>query len=230
MITDDELDARLRHADPTGTSPVAGRGLDALLRSTEVASRGSRRRSLLFGLGIAGIVVVGGALAAPAASGVMRFLAQTDWSCGGGSECGDPDAQWIDSSAPDAAEYVASVYPDAIPFSSTWPRDAAVDRVSRALTENPGLISEVSVQRIYESVAYCSWVEQWLASDSSGETQQRDEATERLREAAGWPAMTATDGGGIMAMQAEFATSAEAGDRTGVLEASRANECAGWRE
>jgi len=233
MITDDELDGRLRAGDASRGFMASEQGLDALARNAErlAGQQGAprRRRRLFAGLSLAGLVVFGGAIAAPAAADAIReFLAQSDWRCTFGSECGDPDDGWIDTSAADLPDYLASVYPEQLPFAAPLTREDVLASIGGELASTPALTSETSVQRLFENTAYCSWVGLWLDSDTAGDTASRDDATAVLRDAASWPAMTATDGGGIMDNQAAFAGLAEDGDREGVMLAAQMNACASW--
>ena len=193
MITDDDLDTHLRNADAARSFTANDQTLDVLLHSSEEAAgvlpRSRQRRRTVAGFGIAGVVVIGAAFAAPAAADVFRFLAETDWKCSYGTECGDPEAQWIDTSASDLPAYVASVFPENLPFAAPLTEQLAIAQVTNVLAATPALTSEVSVQRLYEQTAYCSWVGQWLDSDSTGNVEAREKATEVLRESASWPAM-----------------------------------------
>jgi hypothetical protein len=85
--------------------------------------------------------------------------------------------------------------------------------------------------RTYESAAYAEWIGAWLAADSAGDVVARAEATRALRDACTWPAIVATDGGGIVEMMEQFADAAEIGDRDGVEYAAQGNAewpATGW--
>lgn len=228
MITDDELDKRISLADTARSLSPSDDALDALLRGTRevaptVAPR--QRRRLVTGIALAGMIVIGGAAALPAAAGVLSFFAQSDWTCAWGSECGDPDGQWIDTDASDFVDYTATVFPYDLPLPAGV--DAEEFRIAAAneIQENPGLQSETGVIHSFEARIYCAWVGEWLRSDDAGDLEARTAASEIMIQNADWPATVATDGGGITEIQRAFGDAALNGDREIVLTAAQWNAC-----
>lgn len=228
--TDDDLLARLKAADPAARLQVDGAHLERLMQ------RRPRRRAWVIG-GIIGALVIGAA--APATAGAVRdFLAQTGQYGAGTGE--DPDTtEWIDLTAPDAGEYMITLYPDYLPVPSGVDerqfRQEVVDQViasARQSSANEGGVAvmqqSTGLVRTFESATYATWIGVWLAADDDA---GRAEATRVLREACDWPAIVATDGGGIVDMMRRFADAAEHGDRDGVEYAAQGNAewpASGW--
>ena len=228
MMTDEELAARLERADPGREQRASRATLDTLVRESEVAAPGRRRfPRLAVILGGLGVMLLGAGVAAPVAADAIReFLAQTGTTCGAGTEC-NPDDEWIDTSAPDLAEYAGSVIPS-LPLPDPMTSDDLVRAVDAQLSANPGMQTETGIQRTFETIAYCAWVERWLELDDRGDVEGRTAAGVILQEAATWPAIVATDGGGIVDMLQAFGDLAAEGSRDAVQATAQMNACEAW--
>ncbi len=231
-MTDDELDRRMLLADPARGLAPGDDSLGALLSSTGEQARSTRprsRRRMLTGLGIAGVMLIGGAAAAPAAADAIRqFLAQSDWTCSWGSECGDPAGQWIDTGAADFVDYTATVFPYNLPLPAGV--DAEELRVSVAASRhaNPALTPDYSIVFSFESRIYCEWVGEWLNRDAVGDIANRDAAARVMKESADWPGLVASDGGGIAEITRALAEAALDGNREAVQAAAQYSACEAW--
>ncbi len=219
MITDEELDSRLGLADPARLVRADEAALAELLsdvrRRVPPAAPWYRRHRALAGLGVAGAVLVGGALAAPAAADVIRqFFAQSDWRPAAGGEI-LPDSDWIDFSAPDVNAYVESLYPEWLPLPPDTDRAAFIDTVLDNMPAT-GLMQEIGVENTYEWRAQCAWLDEWEGALGAGELDRVEAAAAVLQESASWPGIVATDGGGIADDARKAAGFAKAGDVAGV--------------
>lgn len=228
MISDDELDKRLSLTDPARSVTPSRDALESLLRDTRddaaaVAPRQGRRMAT--GLALAGVILVGGVAALPAAAGVLSFLAQSDWKCAWGSECGHPDGQWVDTAEADFVDYTATVFPYDLPLPDGVNADEIRITGANQMHENPALKSETGVIHHFESRIYCAWVAEWLRSDDAGDVEARAAASQIMIQNADWPATVATDGGGVTEVQRAFGNAALRGDREIVLAAAQWNAC-----
>lgn len=231
MITDDELDRRMLLADPARNLTPSDDSLGELLGSTGERARSIRprsRRRKLVGWGVVGAVLIGGAVAAPAAADVIRFLAQSDWTCNWGSECGDPAGQWIDTGAADFIDYTETVFPYELPLPAGVDAEELRLSVAASRHANPALTPDYSIVFSFEGQIYCEWVGEWLNRDAEGDTAARDAAARVMRDSADWPGLVASDGGGIAEMQRALGEAALEGNREAVQAAAQYNDCDAW--
>jgi hypothetical protein len=228
MISDDELGQRLSCTDPARAVSPSDDALDSLLRDTRgdipaVAPR--RRRRLVTGVALAGVILAGSAAALPAAAGVLSFLAQTDWKCTWGSECGDPEGQWIDTAEADFVDYTATVFPYDLPLPPGVDAEELRITAANQMHNTPALKPEIGVIHHFESQIYCAWVGEWLQRDNAGDLTARAVASKVMIQNADWPATVATDGGGITEVQRALGHAALNGDRESVLMAAQWSAC-----
>lgn len=219
MITDDELDSKLHLADPSRALRIGKPALDELLDATRRQELPIvpwyRRRRLLASLGIAGAVLVGGALTTAAAAEVIRhFVAQSDWHPAAGGEV-LPDSNWIDFSAPDVKAYVVSLYPAWLPLPPDADRTAFIGTVLDNMPAT-GLMQEIGVENTYEWRAQCEWLDEWDGAVRVGDSERVAAAAAVIQESASWPGIVATDGGGIADDARKAAGFAKSGDVAGV--------------
>lgn len=219
-ITELELDRRLAATrDRVGEQPEARASIDAVRAArTEGRRRRTRRRGL--GTAAAAALLALGIAAGPAAADRGReFLAQADWFPESGSEV-LAGSEWIDTSAIDFPEYLVTKYPNYVPLAPGHSRDDLIARVLATFT-TPALTQEVSIRRGFEQIGYCDWIHEW---NTNADPSARERATGVLREAIEWPAMNATDGGGIVANMRQIADHSEHGDEAAMRRAEL-NEC-----
>lgn len=219
----DDLDSRLsrlsRNAD------VNPRILDELVISTRDVARSTLRHRLVAGV-TAGLLVLGaGAAAAPAAADAVReFLAQSDQQFEEGGEI-LPDSEVVDLSASDLRAYIDYVFPEDLPIPPSQTREWLGDRTYEMSNASNTVAQEVSLRRQIETLAYCGWVVEYLDAERHGDDRRTDAAAVVLVAAADWPALVATDGGGIMDRYRNAGDSVEAGEFGAGHTAFRAGEC-----
>jgi hypothetical protein len=222
-MNDADIDRRLRAADRAHA--IAGGTLDALAVAAQREARTSRRRRLT-AIGMSALLVVGGgAVAAPAAADAVReFLAQSDWFPAAGGEI-LPDSEWVDLEAGDLREYIEFVYPEYIPIPPSMTRDEIIDRTYEIWNQPDATTQEVSLRRSVETFAYCGWAVELIDAQRDGDAGRYDRAAQTVLAAAEWPALVATDGGGITAHLREVGTAALKGERGSWWDVYAAGEC-----
>ena len=234
MIDDGELERRLALLDPARSNPARSNpavedSLDRLLSEVRVPRRRRPRHLKLVSALIVGGVIVAGAGALPAAAAFRAFLAQAVADPPGAGTEVIPDSDWIDTRAPDIDEFVASRFPESLPLPGGVEPHDVVTTVAFSINRMNGITQEIGVDRAYESYIYCRWVDVWLTSDAGGDTGGRDYAAQIMLDATTWPAVVATDGGGIVESQIAFARAAADGNRAEVQTAFDSNGCPGWK-
>lgn len=219
----DDLDRRLGAADPA--RPVAPHVLDALSAEAHREGRFSRRRRLTI-IGLSSLLVIGGgAVAAPAAADVVRaFLAQADWFPAAGGEV-LADSEWVDTSQRDLRAYLDTVYPVWLELAPGQDREGILDAVAADSAANPGLTQEVSLRRMIETRAYCGWAVELADAHAAGDERRYDAAAAAVLSAADWPAIVATDGGGIADRLHEVGSAAVDGEHGAWLHVYAAGDC-----
>lgn len=229
MIPDDDLTARLRRIDPAASTIDVSDSLDSLLEEVRKQKpRRKRRLGLISTLTVGGLIAVG-AGALPAAAAIRSFLAEfVEGPAPSGSEV-IAGYDWIDTSAPDIAEFVASRYPDDLPLPNGIDRQDVIDTVTYSISHMGGITQEIGVDRAYEAYYYCRWVDVWLASDSADNRSDRDYAARIMVESAAWPSFDVGGDGTGVELRKEFGAAAVAGDRTGVQYAFEISACADWK-
>lgn len=222
-MNDEELDRRLALRSRTTQADPAV--LDGLARSARSEARPSLRRRIT-AVTLSALVVVGGGLvAAPAAADVVRhFLAQLGIPIGGGSEV-IPESEWIDLSATDLRQYFAYIFPSELPLAPGQSRDDLIDRTYELHAASNTVTQEVSLRRTVESLVYCGWAAELIAAQRSDDDERYDDAAAVVLDAAEWPALVATDGGGITERLREVGAAAVAGERGAGWDAFAAGDC-----
>lgn len=217
----DGLDELLRAADPverTRTDDGAvGALLSALPAAAERARRGSRRR-----LGIGAILGAATLLIAVPASAAVFYLAQTgQFGLPGFTE--NDETEYIEVTADDFVEYTETIFPQYLPLPAGIGSDDLRETVATRMHDDavelaqaegaPSVVRQVTgIQRQFESAAYCLWIEDFFDASAESDDDRASTAVDRLREAADWPAMVATDGGGVTDGMRELAALAAEGD------------------
>lgn len=219
----DEPDSRLAAISrPPRVSPGA---LDMLAVAAQREGVTARRRRITI-VGVSALLAIGGGVvAAPAAADVVRsFLAQSGWFPQAGGEILD-ESEWIDTSQPDLRDYLETVYPTWLKLAPTQTRTAILDDVAENAAANPALTQEVSLRRGIEARAYCGWAVELLDAQRVGDQRRYDEAAAIVLSASEWPALVATDGGGITDRLREVGIDAVNDDKGAAHAVFRAGEC-----
>ena len=226
MIDDAELERRLGRSDDAEPHARVQAALGVLLSEVPTMPRNTSTRKRRAGLlSLIGVVSLSGIVAAPAAADMIaRFVAQTGAQCVG-TECGSAGDEFIDSTAADLPEYVASVYPTWLPLTSSMTRDSVTQQVVSTLQAAPGDHQALAVQKEFEKQAYCAWIDVWLSANAAGDLALQGQATAVMEDEPTWPARVATDGGGIVEDQKAYAAAAVAGDAVAVQNARSVNGC-----
>ncbi|MEV4281747.1 hypothetical protein [Actinoplanes xinjiangensis] len=84
-------------------------------------------------------------------------------------------------------------------------------------------LSDLATQSMAEHYGVCAWLTAWDRRHAAGDDAGQAQAVTALRRAIGAPAMTATDGGGVIANLREVAAAAARGDRRPVTRELQAN-------
>lgn len=206
----DERLARFRGADLTAPDHELDRLLSDVSQAAGAPDWPRRPSRRLVAGGIAVAVIASGIALPAAADGVRQFLTQVD-GFGPGSEVIE-GSEWIDTGAPDFAEYARATIPDDLPLAPDTERDQLLRSVIALHEQEPAITQEVSLRRTYEVVVHCAWAAEWRRALDEGDGAARNRAVDVLRSAADWPAIVATDGGGISDLYREYANLAEVGD------------------
>ncbi|GAA3656165.1 hypothetical protein [Microbacterium marinilacus] len=224
------LDA-LRAADPAAAIALDTAEATAAVRRAR-PHRPPRRRRVFWAAALAALVVVG----VPVGAVATGFAARTGWfgSPNPGDDRGSffstesDDTEWLDLGADDLPDVVASLYPEWLPLAPGVTREALTARVVDALAHDDALAQETLVRRTFESEAYRDWIGAWIAAHDAGDAAARARATEVLGEAAGWPAMVATDGGGVTDTMHAFARRVATGDAEAAQALAQIENAPGW--
>lgn len=228
-ITDDELDARLARGrihvrDGNLPAPV----VSLLISETRVAARSKMLRTRVTAVTAAGAIVLCGIVAGPAtADTVQKFLAQTVLNPAT-DDVASPSDEWIDTAASDFSDYVASVYPQWLPLAPGQTRQGLIASVADQLASTPALTQEVSVKRSFENAVYVGWMGEWIAANDVGDQSRMDAAIAVLELAPTWPAVAATDGGGVATLMAGFVAEMAMGDADAAQAAAQYDGNPAW--
>ncbi len=230
-VSDTELLAALRLADPAATTEVPASAALAAVRHAR-ASRVSRRRWPVWAAALAALVVIG----VPAGAIATGFAARTGWF--GSPNPGDDrdsvvstesdDSEWLDLGAQDLPEVVAALYPEWLPLAPGMTREALVTRVAEAMAQADAVGQETLVRRTFEYEAYRDWIGAWIAAHENGDASGQEAAADVLRHAASWPAMAATDGGGVTDVMRAFADRIAMGDSDAAQALAQVEDAPGW--
>ncbi len=214
-MSDSELIAALHAGDPASSVALPTGEATRVVRHSRAARK--PRRWLLLTTSLAAVLVVG----VPAGAFASGFLARTGWF--GSPNPGDDrdtctstehdcNSEWIDVSASDLDEVVTSVYPKWMPLAPGVTREDLIDRVVAIMTADNALAPERLIRRTFESESYNDWLGAWIAAHDSGDAAAQEAASRVITAASAWPALVATDGGGVVASMRAYAERIAAGD------------------
>ncbi|MFT4030554.1 MAG: hypothetical protein QM675_11825 [Protaetiibacter sp.] len=221
-MDDLEVEGLIRGARPVPPTrdPATLASLDqmtaAVARKSGYRVRDSVRRGSREAVIAVALVGVLGATTAAAAVVVAR----TGWFTAVTSE--QDGTEWLDTGGTDYSSVVADLAPDYLAYPAGLTASDAASWVVGATKITGGLVQETGVVRSYETYALCTWTETWLAAAPGSAT--RESAADHLTDAADWPALTVTDGGGVLDAVRALGRAARDGDAAGV-EAQSAVVC-----
>ena len=212
-ITDDELDRRLRSGRVEIRGEILPPGVvSALTSDTRATARGRTLRTRVTAVTAAGAIVLSGIVTGPAtADMVQKFLAQTVLNPSVDSVA-SPSEEMIDTGASDFPEYAASIYPQWMPLAPGQTQQGVIARVVAQQAATPALTPEINVQRSFETVVYSAWMGEWIAAHDAGDQARMAAAITVLEDTPTWPALVATDGGGVTKLMAGFVAEMADGD------------------
>jgi|GEM_PF-1988282 len=226
----DLLDA-LRAADPAAQVTLTSAEATATVHRSRPRWP-ERRRRLIWATALAAVAVVG----IPAGAVATGLSARTGWfgSPNPGDDRGavvsteSDDTEWLDLGADDVRDVVASLYPEWLPLAPGVSADALTARVTDAMAQQNALAQETLVRRTYEYLAYRDWIGAWITAHDTGDTAGQAKAAAVLTDAAGWPAMVETDGGGVTDIMRAFAERIAAGDAEAAQALAQIENAPGW--
>lgn len=227
-LTDEELDARIRSLGRVSSNNRVSELLDEQADALQqVAVREAAERQLTDRVRgrrlnkhwlVGGLAVLVGLTIAVPAAGTALWLARTG-EFGNPSQNTEEDAtEWLDLAAPDIPEVVDESYPAYLTLPPGVSPAAAVEDVQRIMGRlgvdagGSGVAQDGLVVATYEGWAICSWFDHWLAGDDAAKLA----AVDWLDDVANYPAITQTDGGGVIDSLHAFADSAREGDAVAV--------------
>ncbi|MBD8207355.1 hypothetical protein IFU08_15775 [Microbacterium sp. CFBP 8790] len=230
-VSDANLLEALRAADPAALITLTSADAAASTRQAR-PRRAPRRRWTIWATALTAVVVVG----LPVGAVATGFAARTGWfgSPNPGDDRGSfvstesDDTEWLDLGADDLPQVVASLYPEWLPLAPGVTSDALTARVTEAMTGMEGLAQETLVRRTYEYEAYRDWIGAWITAHDTGDTNGQTTAAIILEEAADWPAMVETDGGGVTDIMRAFAQRIADGDNDAAQALAQIENAPSW--
>ena len=213
-VSDSDVLGALRAADPAAMTELSASDALAAVRRARPAS--TRRRWTLWAGALAAIVVIG----VPVGAVGSGFMARTGWfgSPNPGDDRGTFESTETDGSeildlgASDLPEVIVSLYPEWMPLAPGVTREDLTARVVAIMTHDNAYGSETLARRTFESESYKDWVGAWITAHESGDSATQERAAAVLLQATEWPAIVATDGGGITDVMRVYAERIAAGD------------------
>ena len=212
-LMDDDLDRRLLRADSARDIELSDDVVDSFSSALREAVRSARptrsRRSMtIAGLGLVVLLVGTPAIAV----GVNSFFAQTSSFPRGGGEV-IAGSEWIDLSASDLGEYIASVYPQWLPLPPGMKKSELLAQVTTEMASfGDGMMQEVGIQRRFEELAFRGWLSEYLGATEVDDEPRAESPLAGLRAVPGCPAYAATDGGAATTTIASLIESIASGD------------------
>ncbi len=230
-VSDADLLEALRAADSAALVSVTSADAAAATRHAR-PQRPPRRRWVIWATALTAVAVVG----LPVGAVATGFAARTGWfgSPNPGDDRGSSvstesdDTEWLDLGADDLPHVVASLYPEWLPLAPGVTSDSLIARVTDVMTGMEGLAQETLVRRTYESEAYRDWIGAWITAHDAGDADREEAAARVLEEAADWPAMVKTDGGGITDIMRAFAQRIAEGDSEAAQALAQIENAPGW--
>jgi hypothetical protein len=227
IMTDSELLARLRSADPALGQELDRARVARVLVEATATSRSRRRPGWRVWFGAIIVAALGVAGLTPAvATGVHHFLSETGWfgdpnppqtsiapdSAGPSTE--QDSSEYIDTGRSDFVAYAVSVFPSYITLPRGYTTAQFATSVATAIRPPArGFMQKTGIVDDFETYARCTWMSEWMSADDAHSPSRLAAAAAVLTNSATWPATVSTDGGGIVAGFETVAHAAAAGNR-----------------
>ncbi|HEX5597823.1 MAG TPA: hypothetical protein VFX61_17690 [Micromonosporaceae bacterium] len=220
--TDDDLELLLRMADPVPDFAAAdgetGFLVGELARSVvtqdrlpaptgpRASRRHRRRRSTIVAVLVAALTVgIGG--------GAFAYVSKARTGEFGRPGMTENDtSEWLRTDADDFRQVVEELRPAYLPLPAGESFTPAIDLLIKNYGHEHALMQVTGVQAHYASYAACRWEAEWLAAHAEADRERRDRAVEVLRAVPSWPAIVASDGGGVRELHHGIAEAAARGD------------------
>lgn len=208
----DDLDI-IRRAVPLSEEQVSSEGvrsaIDELARGTAsqvTAKRSGRRPRRLLIVALAAVLIPTAAASAYIAS------TRSGWFGDPAMSTEEPDrSEYLRTDAPDFAAVARTLIPRlALPAGASFERE--LRRQVRLGREVPALQQSIGVRRTFESYARCAWLADWRVQLRTGDRAKLARALHVLDASLAWPAIVATDGGGVVDAMREENAQARRGD------------------
>lgn len=237
-ITNAALDERLRRADRAARPIPDGDVLGGIASRTRTEARRRSIRNRLIG-GAAAVVLLGGlVVSAPAAADGLHWLVTSSPAAremdafihgDGGTEIIE-GSEFVDTSRLDLRDYIEHEYDLEIPLplAPGLTREGLVDEVTARHTANPGITQEVVLRRDFEQIDFDAWLDAWIAANAAGDTAREAAAVAALRQAPSWPALVATDGGGVTYIMSRYVDEIAAGNADAAQELAQVDGTPAW--
>jgi hypothetical protein len=232
----DELDRAmgeaLAEADPALHFHPSQADGQRLLRAATQGARPAQRRRRSVVVAVTCLTVLGAGI--PGVAFANGYLARTGLF--GPDPNADSHSQPVVNTEADGSEWIEITAPDYVEVAvSEWPRYAtlpagyeaedfarriAEDTVAQEKQQDPGVKSMRQVTGIrgqFAIIAGCAWRAEWLDANTRGAAGRQRLAADTLTAVAHWPAIVATDGGGVVAAEEALAKAAVAGTRGQVI-------------
>jgi len=132
--------------------------------------------------------------------------------------------EWIRLDAPDAPQVILEMSE-----GIELPPGQTFDRWIENLPDEPTSQTEDGIMSSLEFHAGCIWTGYWLEAVANKDTTAQAQAQAILDDIPTWPAMNASDGGGVIDAWRRNAELAAAGDVQGVLDNLYTNNCTDLR-
>lgn len=194
-ITDEELSARLISAQ-LETPVMREATAAALVAAARVAGGGKKRRS--FRLTVIASLAAAVIAVPTAAYAIKMFEAQTGRFVEAGQTENVAGDEFVDFGASDLPEYVAAMAPTELPVPDGFAWDRTIERVTEIVTAPGAEGTRSLILRTYEHQVWVAWIDEWVAAHDAGDLARERAAIAAMRQAEDWPALNATDGGGII--------------------------------
>ncbi len=231
-MSDEDLLGALRAADPASRVVLSPSEATLVVRRARPASR--PRRWPIWTAALAGVLVIG----VPAGAVATGFAARTGWfgspnpgddrATHQSTEMSNANDEWIDLGADDLADVVGTLLSPAMPLAPGVTAEDLVARTVDAIAQDDAVATETGVRRSLEHESYTDWIDAWIAAHDRGDAAGQHAAAEVLAEAADWPAMVATDGGGVTDVMRGFAARIAAGDDEAAQALAQVESAPSW--
>lgn len=109
-----------------------------------------------------------------------------------------PYGEYWDTGSPQLKEGILKIYPKYVSLANGYDKKSVVEEEVRAAGKTRALRQPIGFIRDIEDAGRCTWLGQWIADAEDGNQAGMAKALAAYRQAASWPAIKKTDGGGIV--------------------------------